>query len=107
MNTRQVERVAFTIPEFCGRNGMSAGKYHALKRAQRGPEEMRDGIWVRITLEAEAAWQRRMTHPTDANQIKERAASEAKTKARGKKAGKFAALSPTHVSKTRKLRRIA
>jgi len=98
---RQVERVAYSIPEFCVRNNISPAKYHALKRMGRGPEEMRDGLWVRVTQEAELAWQRAMTNPTDPKQIASRDASEAITKARGKIAGKFAAQSPKHVSKTR------
>jgi hypothetical protein len=63
---------------------------------------MRDGFWIRITAEADQAWQRAMTTPKDPKEIAARTKSEGKTKARGKKAGDLSAASPRHVSKQRK-----
>jgi hypothetical protein len=56
------ERVAFSIIEFCNRNGISEGNYRLLREAGKGPKEMRpSGLshgTVLISLAAEAAWQR-------------------------------------------------
>ena len=38
------ERVAFTVPEFCFRNGISRPTYHRLRAQGRGPVEMRLGL---------------------------------------------------------------
>jgi len=56
------ERVAFSIPEFCSRNGISASGYLNLRKAGLGPREMRpsgkpNGT-VLISAASEAAWQR-------------------------------------------------
>lgn len=94
-------RVAFSISEFCERNGISRSKYHKLKRDGRGPAEMRDGRIVRITLESELAWHKSLTHPT--GQLAElRASDEAATRDRGRNAGRLAAQSPRHVSKRKR-----
>jgi hypothetical protein len=56
------ERVAFSITEFCARNGISEGNYRLLREAGKGPKEMRpSGLphgTVLISAFAEAAWQR-------------------------------------------------
>lgn len=56
------ERVAFSIIEFCNRNGISEGNYRLLREAGKGPKEMRpSGLphgTVLISAFAEAAWQR-------------------------------------------------
>jgi hypothetical protein len=56
------ERVAFSITEFCRRNGISEGAYRLLREAGKGPREMRpSGVphgAVLVSLAAEAAWQR-------------------------------------------------
>jgi hypothetical protein len=56
------ERVAFSIIEFCNRNGISEGNYRLLREAGKGPKEMRpSGLshgTVLISLASEAAWQR-------------------------------------------------
>jgi hypothetical protein len=57
-----VERVAFSISEFCARNGISLGNYRLLRAGGKGPREMRpSGLshgTVLISLASEAAWQR-------------------------------------------------
>ena len=59
-----LERVAYTIPEFCFRNSISRPTYHRLRSQGRGPVEMRIGLnMIRITAEAEREWQRRMQEP--------------------------------------------
>jgi hypothetical protein len=90
-----IERVAFTVSEFCLRNNISRQKYRTLKAEGRGPCEMRPGInTVRITLESEYAWQQLMQEPQP--DVEARAAE------RAVKAGTAAAKSAKHVSKTRK-----
>ena len=87
-----LERAAYTIPEFCFRNGISRPKYHRLRAEGRGPREMRLGLnAIRITVAAERDWQRLMQEST---QDFETQATE-----RAMKAGAAAARSPTHVSK--------
>jgi hypothetical protein len=93
-----LERAAFTVPEFCYRNGISRQKYGALKAEQRGPVEMRLGInTVRITAEAEREWQLLMQQPQP--DIETKAVRRALT------AGAAAAKSSKHVSKTRRRNR--
>jgi predicted DNA-binding transcriptional regulator AlpA len=54
-------RTAYKVPEFCDANGISQSKYYELKRAGRGPREMRIGSkGVRISKEASEEWRRRM-----------------------------------------------
>jgi hypothetical protein len=58
-----------TISEFCTSEKISRAKYFALRREGRGPREMRDGKWVRITAEARRDWQReRETETTAPNE---------------------------------------
>src|SRR5262245_309260 len=90
-----IERVAFTIPEFCFRNSISRQKYRGLRAEKRGPAEMRVGInTIRITAEAERDWQLLMQEPQP--EVETRAVE------RAVKAGTAAAKSPKHVSKTRR-----
>jgi len=90
-----LERAAFTVPEFCYRNGISRQKYGTLKAEQRGPVEMRLGInTIRITAEAERDWQLLMQELQPD--------IETKAAERAVKAGAAAAKSPKHVSKTRR-----
>ena len=59
-----VERIAYTVPEFCFRNSISRPTYHRLRAQGLGPKEMRLGLnAIRITAEAERDWQRRMQEP--------------------------------------------
>lgn len=95
---RRLERVAFSIQEFCWRNDISPPTYHKLKNAGLGPDEMRIGNVIRITTEAELKWQRARTYPTG-QEAEAKARSKAMTVARGKKAGKLSAKSPRHISK--------
>jgi|SRR5665213_1280283 len=97
-SARRLERVAFSIQEFCTRNNFGTGTYHKLKRLGLGPDEMRVGNLIRITAEAELEWQRARTFPTG-DEAKAKARSEAVTVARGQKAGKLSAKSPRHISK--------
>ncbi|MER8862721.1 hypothetical protein NKI19_03235 [Mesorhizobium sp. M0751] len=64
--TNEAPRAAFTIHEFCDRNGISPNTYHKMKSAGRGPIEMRIPATtiVRITSEAERAWQQRWENPS-------------------------------------------
>jgi hypothetical protein len=87
-----LERVAFTIPEFCFRNNISRPTYHRLRSEGRGPVEMRIGLnAIRISAEAERDWQRRMQEP--------REDFETRAVARAVKTGDAAARSSAHVSK--------
>lgn len=98
---RQPDRVAFSILEFCTRNNFGPGTYHKMKRQGLGPDEMRVGNLIRITVEAELKWQRARTYP-QGEEAKAKAHSEAVTKARGRKAGNLSAESPRHVSKRKR-----
>jgi hypothetical protein len=86
-----LDRVAYTIPEFCFRNHLSRQKYHKLRSEGRGPVEMRLGLnSIRITAEAERDWQRQMQEP--------RPDLEVRCVQRAVKAGDAAAKSSKHVS---------
>ena len=90
-----LERVAYTIPEFCFRNHISRPKYHRLRAEGRGPVEMRLGLnAIRITAEAERDWQRQMQEP--------RPDLEARTAERAVMAGDAAVRSHRHISKQRR-----
>src|ERR1039458_7769109 len=95
---RSLERVAFSIPEFCTRNNFGTGTYHKLKRLGLGPDEMRVNNLIRITAEAELKWQRARTYPRG-EEAKAKVRAEAVTAARGRKAGKLSAQSDDHISK--------
>jgi predicted DNA-binding transcriptional regulator AlpA len=62
-NDPAAERAAFTIAEFCRRNGISEPTYFKLRDLGRGPKEMRLGAAVRISSAAESAWQRARENP--------------------------------------------
>src|SRR5262245_12625054 len=87
-----LERVAYSVPEFCYRNSISRPTYHRLRAEGRGPKEMRLGLnKILISAAAERDWQRRMQEPQP--DFENRAAE------RAVKAGAAAAQSEAHVSK--------
>ena len=91
-NRPRTERLAFSIPEFCLRNGISRPTYRRLRLEGRGPAEMRLGLNnIRITIEAEGAWRRRMEEPREdlVTQATERAV----------RAGNASLKSPKHISR--------
>lgn len=49
---------AETISEFRKSEKLSKTKYFNMRKRGKGPREMRDGRWVRITPEAKAEWRR-------------------------------------------------
>jgi hypothetical protein len=53
---RADEQDAFSIPEFCVRNGISSALFFKLAREGGGPRVMRVGRRTLITREAAAAW---------------------------------------------------
>ena len=90
-----LERVAYTIPEFCFRNNISRPTYHRLRAEGRGPVEMRLGLnAIRISAEAERDWQLQMQKP--------RPDLEIRTAERAVRAGDAAVKSDLHVSKRRR-----
>jgi hypothetical protein len=57
------ERSAFTISEFCARNHITKPTYYKMRAVGLGPDEMRIDDIVRITVAAEARWQRARENP--------------------------------------------
>ena len=51
-------RSAFTIAEFCQRNGISRGMFYKLLAGGKGPRLMEIGAHKRISAEAEFDWKR-------------------------------------------------
>jgi hypothetical protein len=92
-----LERVVFTIKEFCRRNGISVPTYGELRARGRGAKEMRIGTKVLITLSAEAEWQRARENPVG-KEAEEIARTAKALQERGRKAAKKAVASPRHVS---------
>jgi hypothetical protein len=96
---------SFSINQFCERHGFSRGKYFGMRKAGIGPVEMRIGPQiVRISREAELAWQHARENPAGA-ELAEIEQGKAVLTARGSAAGTVAAKSPKHVSKTGKRKR--
>jgi hypothetical protein len=94
-------RQAFSIQEFCYRNGISNATYHKLKGQKRGPREMILGRAIRISIEAERDWRAQREQPTDteARLIKREAQARVR---QAKKAAQRSVTSPKHVSKRTK-----
>jgi hypothetical protein len=91
---KPVERVAFTIGEFCARNGICKWNYHNLKRKGQAPREMHLGNAIRITLEAERDWQREREQFNST-----RRQNTKRREAHTRRIAKLAVASPEHVSK--------
>jgi hypothetical protein len=53
----KIDRSAFTIDEFCSRNGFCRATYYNDRKRGQGPREMVIGGRVRISAAAEADWQ--------------------------------------------------
>jgi predicted DNA-binding transcriptional regulator AlpA len=58
MNTDS--RSAFSIPEFCAAHSISRALFYLLLREGRAPAVMKVGRRTLISIEAAAAWRRRM-----------------------------------------------
>jgi hypothetical protein len=62
---------AFSVPQFlAAHGGLSPAMYFKLKKAGKGPREMRVGRRILISFEAAAAWRRereeaKLSEPTD------------------------------------------
>jgi hypothetical protein len=96
---------SLTINEFCARQHISRGKYFGLRKAGLGPVEMRLGpATVRITAEAERAWQRARENPSG-SELAEIKRGKAVLTVRGSRAGCLAAASPKHISNKRRRRK--
>jgi len=98
---------SLSINQFCQRHGFSRGKYFDMRKAGLGPTEMRLGpSMVRISAEADLAWQHARQNPSGSELI-EIEHARADLTARGSRAGSVAVQSPKHVSKTgRKCREV-
>ena len=92
---------SYNIGEFCAAEGMSRPFYNKLRERGRGPEEMRDGSWVRISHQARLRWQQRMANPDDAATLAIQQAKE-RMAARGRKAAAVSVASPQHISAKRR-----
>ena len=65
-HTEQVppqEILAFSIPEFCRRHGISRAHFYNLSKSGHAPTVMRVGRRTLISAEAAAEWRRRMEAP--------------------------------------------
>ena len=60
-----MEQSALTVNEFLARNRISRSTWFKLRRAGRAPRVMELGAAMRISLAAEAEWQRRMEAETE------------------------------------------
>lgn len=93
---RAKNKQAFTIEEFCARNGgFSDVTYYKLRNAGLGPKEMDVNNLVLISIEAETEWRRERENPP-ADERKRR--HEAR-RAKSAKAVAASIKSPNHVSK--------
>jgi predicted DNA-binding transcriptional regulator AlpA len=53
-----VERVTYSIAEFCAAHGISRWLYYKMKKDGTGPREMRIGDRAFITIESATKWRR-------------------------------------------------
>lgn len=53
-----IERKAYSIPEFCLRHGISRATYYNLRKASKAPRTMHVNGRELISVEAEADWRR-------------------------------------------------
>jgi predicted DNA-binding transcriptional regulator AlpA len=60
-----VERLAYSVDEFCLAVGISRWTYYKMKKEGTGPREMRIGDRSFISIEAAREWCERRTEPTD------------------------------------------
>lgn len=58
---RMITRAALSIDEFCRSFGFSRAQYYVLKERGEGPDEMRVGRRVFITVDAQKRWEKRFT----------------------------------------------
>ena len=54
------DKAALSIGEFCAKHGISRATFYILRKEGRGPLEMKVGARRLISIEAAAAWRRRM-----------------------------------------------
>lgn len=59
-----VDKAAFSVTEFCKMHGFSKSEYYNLRKRGQGPEELRIGTRVLVTVESAADWRRRLTAET-------------------------------------------
>jgi hypothetical protein len=98
-NELRSEPQAFTIAQFCARNGIGLGLFHKLKGQGRAPRLMVLGRRkILISLEAEQAWHAARENP-DSTEAALLAREAERRSAIGRRAGTLAAASPRHVSK--------
>ena len=64
-----LEKMAFSVRDFCTRNGISTPTYYKMRAAGYGPREMRFGSVVRISVEAEIDWRYAREHPGEAERV--------------------------------------
>jgi predicted DNA-binding transcriptional regulator AlpA len=53
-----VERVVYTVTDFCTAHGISRWLYYKMKKDGTGPREMRIGDRAFITIESATKWRR-------------------------------------------------
>jgi hypothetical protein len=60
MQTDTSPRQAYSVDEFCRAHGICRASFYNLRKAGRGPTEMKIGSRTLISVEAAEAWRRRM-----------------------------------------------
>ena len=60
----QVAKLAFGVPDFCEAHGISRSLFYELLQSSEGPEIMKVNNRTLISVEAAAAWRKRMTEKT-------------------------------------------
>jgi hypothetical protein len=99
-HTASIAPGADTISGFCKRNRISNPFYYKLRAQGLGPAELRALGVVRITAEAEAAWQRARTNPV--GEEAENVARDADARRqRAKAAATSAVASIRHISRAK------
>jgi hypothetical protein len=66
LSTVETSRALFSIDQFCADHGICRAFYYKLRRAGRGPVEIKLGTRTMISVESAAAWRHRMQAETRA-----------------------------------------
>ena len=96
-----LERQAFTIKEFCARNRIAPSTFFKLKASNRAPRLITLGRAIRISAEAERAWQAEREQPADTELRLIKRGEEARVR-QARKAAKASVASAGHISKRSK-----
>jgi len=64
-----MERTAYTVSEFCERNGICRATFYNLQKRGQAPQTITVGAHPRVTAQAEADWHRHMATSSENTKV--------------------------------------